>query len=408
MKSNRIFALICAVGLVAGCGGGGGGSSSGSGPPGNGGGGGAGSAANALPISVAGTGTALYYPNKPTVSVTVCTPGTTNCQTIGNILLDTGSFGLRIFKQALGVPLSPIATVSGVLAECIPFTDGSGDWGPVEMADVVLGGEPAVTVPVHVIDATFGGVPSACKPPNVTSLDQDPASVGFNGILGVGLFTQDCGPGCAALAANGAYFSCTGAACTGAAVPLANQVQNPVALLPVDNNGVIVQMPAVPAGGTATVSGQLFLGIGTQSNNDPGGVTKFPANAFGEFTTVFNGANLTNSFIDSGSNGLFLPATASLPLCPSPDDSWFCPPAIQNLVAVTVGATGAPRGDVDFQIGNALSLFRTGDNALAELGGPAVVAGGVDWGMPFFYGRRVVVGIEGRNSSLGSGPYWAY
>lgn len=35
--------------------------------------------------------------NTPYVSVNVCEPGTTKCQTINNVLLDTGSTGLRIF-----------------------------------------------------------------------------------------------------------------------------------------------------------------------------------------------------------------------------------------------------------------------------------------------------------------------
>ena len=55
-----------------------------------------------LPITVNGSLCSINsYINKPCVSVTVCTPGTSTCQTIDDILLDTGSFGLRIFKQVL-------------------------------------------------------------------------------------------------------------------------------------------------------------------------------------------------------------------------------------------------------------------------------------------------------------------
>jgi hypothetical protein len=31
-----------------------------------------------------------------------------------------------------------------------------------------------------------------------------------------------------------------------------------------------------------------------------------------------------------------------------------------------------------------------------------------DWGVPFFFGRTVFVAIEGRSTSGGFGPYWAY
>lgn len=412
MKSNKIFALLLAVLLTSGCGGGGGSSP----PPNNSGSTGGtntsggtsstGGATNILTISVNDPST----PNKPTVSVTVCTPGTSNCQAVDNILLDTGSYGLRIFKQAFqsnSLPQSSIA--SGSLAECVAFLDGSGVWGPVKTADVVLGGETAPKVPIQIIDAAFfaNAIPLACKSPNVAQLAQDPASAGFNGILGVGLFVQDCGQGCAFGVNNRVYFACNGAQCSGTTVPNASQVQNPVALLPQDNNGIIVQLPSVSAGGAPSVTGQLILGIGTRPNNTPSGVTSFPASSGGEFTTIFNGATLIHSFIDSGSNGLFFNAPASiLPICSPPNQDWFCPQDARSLSATMVGATGSPSSPVSFLVANAASIF--GKGVSAELGGPIPAGSGFDWGMPFFYGRQVLVGIDGKSSTLGSGPYWAY
>src|ERR1039457_4776075 len=286
MKSNKIITFLLFIVLMSGCGGGGG---SGTSSTNSGGSGSNGGTANVLAITVNDPS----YPNKPTVSVTVCTPGTSNCQTINNILLDTGSYGLRIFKQTpLNISLPQATAGSGTLAECIAYMDGSGDWGPVQNADVVLGGETASNVPIQVIDATYfaNAIPAACKAPNVTSLDQSPGSAGFNGILGVGLFANDCGPGCTSGANNGMYYSCSGSSCVGTTVPLASQVQNPVALLKQDNNGVIVKLPSVSPGGVPSANGQLILGIGTQSNNSPSGVTAYPADdSSGEFTTVFNG-----------------------------------------------------------------------------------------------------------------------
>ena len=358
---------------------------------------------NIIPVTVNGSlCSSGSYPNKLCVSVTVCTPGTGTCQTITDILLDTGSYGLRVFKQALSVPLNQVTVASGNLAECVQFVDGTADWGPVQNADVVLGGEPAVTVPIQVVDATFSKVPAGCGTPEAS-----PAVAGFNGILGVGLFTEDCGAGCVSAAGNGVYFACAGTTCSGTAVPLASQVQNPVAGLPVDNNGVLVQLPAVPLGGTTSNNGQLVLGIGTQTNNIPSGVMAFPASTTGDFTTVFNGTTLNNSFIDSGSNAFFF-TDAALQACAAPNSTWFCPPTTQNLSATTSGAAGSPSVTVPFQIGNALALFGSGNSAFVELGGSLSGVSGFDWGLPFFYGRNVFVGIQGKSTSLGTGPFWAY
>ncbi|MDA8098033.1 MAG: DUF3443 family protein [Nitrospiraceae bacterium] len=362
--------------------------------------GGAALAANEMTVTVNGSLCAAgSYLNKPCVTVTICTPGTATCQTITDILLDTGSFGLRVFKQALTVNLAATASGSGSLAECVQFGDGSSLWGPVKTADVVLGGESGVQVPIQVVDATFGSLPAGCQ-----NADASPSTAGFTGILGLGLFAQDCGPACAANAANGMYYSCSGTACTGAVVALASQVQNPVALLAQDSNGVIVQLPAVPLGGSPSTEGKLILGIGTQSNNVPGSVTAFGADGFGEIKTLFNG-NTYKSIIDSGSNGLFFPSPATLPTCASPYTSWFCPASTASFSATNTGAPGTPSSAVFFQIENFANL--SGANSVfAGIGGPSPSL--FDWGLPFYLGRTVYVGIEGTTSSLGTGPYVAY
>jgi hypothetical protein len=192
---------------------------------------------------------------------------------------------------------------------------------------------------------------------------------------------------------------------------LNNQVQNPVALLPVDNTGVILQLPDVASGGTTSVSGSLILGIDTQQNNTASGVTTYPASRFGVFTTVFNSKTYNQSFIDSGSNGLFFDASSisTLPTCASGSTApgWFCPSSTQNLSATNEGYQGIPSGTVSFQIGNASSLFNSANRVFSELGA-SFPGTSFDWGLPFFLGRTVYVGIEGTTSSLGTGPYWAY
>src|SRR5262249_17889282 len=59
---------------------------------------------NVLTMTVNGsTCAANSYFNKPCVSIQVCTPGTSTCQTINDVLVDSGSVGLRIFKSILTV-----------------------------------------------------------------------------------------------------------------------------------------------------------------------------------------------------------------------------------------------------------------------------------------------------------------
>lgn len=363
------------------------------------------SGANVMPLTVNGSLCSnKSYPNKPCVAVTVCTPGTNTCQTINDILLDTGSFGLRLFKQTLTVPLTPVSIGGNPLAECVQFGDGSSDWGPVQTADVILGNEPSVRIPIHVLDSTFGKVPSACGTPETGP------SAGFNGILGVGLLAQDCGGPCASAPNNQVYYTCNGTSCSNSAAPLASQVVNPVALLPQDNNGVIVELPRIDLGGVPSLNGYLVLGIGTRPNNTPAGVTTYNADPQqGEFSTTFEG-QVFSSFIDSGSNALYFQAPSSgvLPDCSSYQSNlagWFCPPSVQSFSATTASALGSPSSNVLFQIASIVNES-TANNVFLEIGADG--SGLFDWGLPFYIGRNVYVGIEGKSSSLGNGPYWAY
>jgi hypothetical protein len=360
--------------------------------------------ANVMAITVDGSlcspATSANYFNKPCVSVTVCNPGTSTCQTVTDILLDTGSYGLRIFKQAIpNLTLPEVASGAGSLASCIHFADQSSVWGPIKLASVQLGNEPAVQMRIQVIDASFapGLIPSSCA-----GADPDPASAGYAGILGVGVFAEDCGSRCASSAANGIYFSCTGSSCSGTTVSTANQVPNPVARLAQDNNGMLVKLPGVPLGGVSSLDGSIIFGIGTQANNTPGSPTVLPTDQAGEFTTAFSGDN-DSSFLDTGSNGLFFRNASSLPLCAAPNAAWYCPPTTTSLAATAVGAGGSPSVAIQFNIGNFGNLLTGPNLVFSEIGGPSDF--GFDWGLPFFLGRNVFVGINGRSSSLGTGPY---
>ena len=374
------------------------------------------SGTNAMSFSVSAgpdcSNSKTIYTNKPCVTVTVCNADGTGCSTISDILLDTGSSGLRVFKSVLtakGISLTP-TTVSGsnTLNECIEYGDGSKQWGPVATAQVGLASESKVTVPIQEIDSTAPGMSSNCSGAVVA-----PADGGFNGILGVGLFDKDCGYGCTVHTSNGMYFSCGASTCTGTTTTLSQQVRNPVAALPKDNNGVILQLPNIALGGVVSSSGYLIFGIGTQSNNGTTGVTAYAADPnYGQFTTTYN--NVTySSFLDSGSNALSFPGT-NISDCGGSQSGWFCPSSVLTLSAVntaySVSGTGN-KGTISFQIENYNTFLSTLNYAIKEIGassGSGNISNLFDWGLPFYFGRNVFVQIESSSSTLGTGPLWAY
>lgn len=405
--------------MLAGCGGGSGSSSnSNSNSSGGNSGSNPASGANVQAVSV-NSGPLGNYANGIFTSVIVCVPGSsTSCTTVTNVLVDTGSFGLRVLSatvSGLSLPQQTSSTGSPV-AECAYFAD-SVTWGSVKTADIKLAGEVASTVPIQVIgDPALSAVPSGCSSHGTP---QDSLTgLAANGILGIGQFRQDCGPACALplTATNpgnpGNYYVCpTASSCTVTVEPVSMQLQNPVWMFPVDNNGTIVELPSIPATGMPSVSGSLIFGIGTQSNNGLGSAKIFtPDPNTGNFTTVYpanSGTSLPNSFFDSGSNGLFFGSpTSTLPRCPSNTSTpsgFYCPATTQNLSATQKGANGTSN-TASFSVANADQL-PANNFAFNDLAGPSSDATSFDWGLPFFYGRNVFTGIQSQSNPVG---YWAY
>lgn len=373
--------------------------------------------ANVLTMRVdAGTdGSAI---NSPFVTVTVCQPGTSICESIDRVLVDTGSTGLRVaagaFSAAFRAALPAVPAPGGQpAAACGQFASGF-NWGSVRSADVRLASETAAAISVQVVDdpaPAYAQVASQCSSPdpNAAPRSNIRAGRGANGILGVGFLTRDCDAGasginpCTFSAAPNVYFSCAPAGgCSPATMPAASQVSNPVASLPVNNNGVVLVLPAVPLGGVGSLAGSLVLGIGTQANNSLGSAVVIPASSQGYVTTVYNGTTYPNSFFDSGSNGLFFRDT-TLPLC----GDFYCPDPPRSLVATVIGAgAGAASATVPFVIDNVAAL--PGSTVAAQIGGDEAVTTSFDWGLPFFFGRSVFVARNNAATPYGTGPYWAF
>lgn len=411
MQVRRLIGLL---GLIALSGCGGGGSSSA---------GGGGTATNQHNFSGGGNNvvqmtvgqTTNGYINEPLVSVKVCNPSNSQCVTVNNVLVDTGSYGLRL----LGTTVSSIGltamqdpnNAANTIDECLPFADGFA-WGMVSSAMVTVGGETTSSaVPVQVIDdnSSAPAVPGSCQSDG-TALDSVGA-LGANGVMGVGVFPQDCGESCAQSTQYNVYYSCTSAgSCSSVTQALADQVMNPVADFPTDNNGVILQLPAVGAGGAATATGYLVFGIGTESNNGLGSAQVLTANVEGNFTTTLSGSSLPSSFIDSGSNALFF-NDSGLTSTECDNNEFYCPTSTAALSATNQGENGA-MNDVSFSVANLNSLNFNQNAAFDDIGGPAPSISGFglyfDWGLPFFYGRTTFFALDGQPADGTTGPYYAY
>lgn len=350
--------------------------------------------------------------NRLYTSVTICAPGGGACQTIDPVLVDTGSTGLRVLASALSpalrLPAVPAAN-GQPLINCAKFIDNSYVWGPVVRADVQLAGKGAANLPVQVIaDAAFAASAATCSPAG--NLLDTPGSLGANAIIGLGIFKEDCGAACETVTNNGVYFTCSNAACSVAGnsrASLAAQLKNPVILFASDNNGIVVDLPGVGPEGAASLTGSLVFGIGTQSNNQFSGRTILATTPAGNFATQIEGRTLPNSFLDTGSNGLYFDS-ALIPACGPSAPGFYCPALTLATQAVQIGVNGIA-ATVSFFIANAVNQFRAPLRAvLPALAGPIGDTQTFDWGLPFFYGRRVFIGIEGQPSAIQTGPFYAY
>jgi hypothetical protein len=66
--------------------------------------------------------------------------------------------------------------------------------------------------------------------------------------------------------------------------------------------------------------------------------------------------------------------------------------------------------NLTFGVGNTVNMLNNNDDAYPQLAGtlPPGNAGTFDYGLPFFYGRRVAVAVQGAMTMAGTGPYIAF
>ncbi len=356
--------------------------------------------------------------NHAYATVKVCVPGSqTQCASIDHVLLDTGSSGLRLVRSVLtahGVTLIAEADAQGrAVEECVSFGGGQ-TWGPVAPADVSLAGETAAKLPVQIMDDTGAGAPPPSGCGANGTLINGVSGFDANGVLGVGVFAEDCGQACVNAAAPLAlYYGCTAAGvCTAENAALMNQVTNPVVMFAADNNGLIVDLPNLTNdNGDVSVQGQVIFGIATQADNPlpATGLSVLGADGNGDFTATYNGGTaVLPALIDSGTDSYAF-NDSSIAVCSSGAFvGYYCPAvAPQSVFAVNTGVgVNNATSTVNFAIADP-NTFVSGAAAFIDLAG----GGGstnFTWGMPFFYGRKVYIGIEQRVAGVYTGPYYAY
>jgi hypothetical protein len=407
---------------------------------------------NIMDISINGTNCGPVYDssnqiltpnlNSLCASVTICDSNSSHCQTIPGLRIDTVHAGLRIFKSAINNStlnaLTPVIQGTSPnelnLATFQVLQESYVLWGSIYEANITLGGETTPTpTTLQIIDngtLSTGSDQSSASSALLTTLNNttNPASnftlitaptgtYAANGILGIGpeQYYCNCYAGSNCINANNnQYFACstTTYACNSTATPLNQQLKNPITALSQNNNGAILSLPSVPAGGSSSKNGYLILGIDTQSNNASTGMTVFPCtNDRSEFKTTLQGNTFQYSLFQTLSNYNYIGSNLSIASSSSPQ--YYTPSSVQTLRGSILGTTNY----LDFQlyIGNSLTInnYYQTSRALCVFSEFAAYNNNNSgyntlYGLPFFLGRNVFIGFESASSNLGSGRYYAF
>jgi hypothetical protein len=357
--------------------------------------------------------------NRLLASIKVCVPGTQGapqCVTVDNMLVDTGSTGVRISARAI-LTLAPLLLTqagavddkvgSAPIAECAPFASGY-TWGSVKRADITIGSKTASNIPIQVVSDGAFSTPPDCIAHNGGDLGRSLDVMGVSGILGIDNSTGDS-LDALTKAVPGLYYYCPSQnSCVSTRMLASKEVMNPVAAFATDNNGMVIRLPAVPAAGQASVTGQLVFGVGTQQNNTlPANATVIALDKYGAFTTQYKGQVFNQSVIDSGTLSYAFPDNT----IPYSVLDLYTPASSLNLSATIEPNNGsnAPL-QMPFSIDNANTLMASGNAAFINIG--QYFSNGEDnmflWGLPFFYGRDVYNVIGNAKVGKLTGPFVAF
>jgi hypothetical protein len=120
---------------------------------------------------------------------------------------------------------------------------------------------------------------------------------------------------------------------------------------------------------------------------------------------------LASSFIDSGTNGIYFNDSALSTCTQSGLTTFYCPSPSPQDLSVTLRGNNGSSAIVAFTVADANSQLSANPTftAFPELAGTYPSSTSTfDFGLTFFYGRRVAVALEGSMTSAGTGPYIAF
>lgn len=373
------------------------------------------SATNApsVPISI-GSGMNGYGINTMYVSITLCRDQSgTSCQTIDNIILDTGSFGLKINKSAL--PESFIETLPRVTTNddqmvyaCNTF--GSGYvFASEHYASLHLANDYTNNVVVQIIEnAPTDEIPNSCVAKGPFDNFEN---FGANGIIGVNpaltlsnssilLYRKDV---------NGIYQALSESETS--SVPILNQ--NPLPSLQHNNNGFVIAIPPTLQNTNTNIAGKLILGVNTGGNNLITKKTNLIVASESSLSTVCNSgcfySKIENpestipAVFDSGTNSwVFI--SNNIPICsygycpesPFVWNSWvfsynFAANESYQVTGIITKDEESGGEDLSFSVMPGWGYENTNNETL--------------YGSPFFFGKNVYIVFPSKKSSS---PIWGF
>jgi hypothetical protein len=114
------------------------------------------------------------------------------------------------------------------------------------------------------------------------------------------------------------------------------------------------------------------------------------------------------AFFDTGSNALYVSDAATLAISDCVDNGYYCPNGTLNLSNISLsGYNSVGSGTVSLSIANADQLFGANPtfavfNNLGGASGTGPSTDYFDFGIPFFLGKTVFVGISGETVPNGA------